>query len=124
MSKQKKSNKLILQKTDLVLIKKSEETKNTEIYGNLYECLKIYDTLSQNQLKQDIAFDEKARWCLLHDIRGMMSHVKKEWYAKSSFEVADKEMHCQLCGRKNVYICYIKNRINGEVLLISQLVTN
>lgn len=39
MSKQKKSNNLILQKTDLVLIKKSEETKNTEIYGNMHECL-------------------------------------------------------------------------------------
>lgn len=116
MSKQKKSNNLILQKTDLVLIKKSEETKNTEIYGNMHECLKIYDTLSRNQLKQDIAFDDKARLSLLHDIKGMLNHVKEEWYAKSSFEVTDKEMHCQLCGRKNVYICYIKNRINGEEL--------
>lgn len=94
----------------------SEETKKTEIYGNMYECLKLYKTLSVTQLKKDITFDDKARMVLLHDTKRLMERIKNEWYAKSSFEIANVETHCQLCGRKNVYICYIVNRINGEEL--------
>lgn len=49
-----------------------------------------------------------------------MDHVKQEWYAKTSFEVATEETHCQLCGRKNTYVCYIANRINGEELHVGR----
>ena len=47
MSIKKTSNNLILHKRDLVLLKRSEEAKNIEIYGNMYECLKTYNTLSE-----------------------------------------------------------------------------
>ena len=51
MSNERKSNNnLILTKRDLVLLKKSEEVKKVEIYGNLYECLEPYTTLSHKDL--------------------------------------------------------------------------
>ena len=116
MSIKKTSNNLILHKRDLVLLKRSEEAKNIEIYGNMYECFKTYNTLSAAQLKEDIAFDDKARMILNHDTKMMMDRIKNEWHAKSSFEIADNEVHCQLCSRKTVYICYIENSITGEEL--------
>lgn len=116
MENKKRSNKLILQKQDLVLIKKSEEVKNANIYGNLYEALLSYSRLSYCQLEKDIVFDEKARMTLLHNFNDLMNHVKKEWYAKTNFEIATEETHCELCGAKNIYVCYIANRINGEEL--------
>ena len=119
-NKKQSNNNLVLKKIDLVLLKKSEETKNTEIYGNLYESLIPYTTLSPNDLKQDIVFDDKARMTLMHNVRTMMDRIQNEWYEKSSFEIATTEVHCQLCGRKNTYICYIKNRINGEELNVGR----
>lgn len=112
--------KLILQKRDVVLIKKSEEVKNIDIYGNLYEALSPYSSLSYSKLEKDIVFDDKARLSLLHNLNNLMDHVKQEWYAKTSFEVATEETHCQLCGAKNIYVCYIANRINGEELHVGR----
>lgn len=119
-NKRKSNNNLILCKQDLVLLHKSEEVKNTEIYGNLYECLKPYETLSPKDLESDIVFDDKARMVLTHDVKRMMDHIKEEWYAKTSFETATTEVHCQLCGTKNKYVCYITNRINGEELNVGR----
>lgn len=121
MSNKKVSNQgLLLKKQDIILIKKSEEVKNVKIYGNLYECLEPYTVLSPKDLRKDIVFDDKARLALTHNIKQMMSHVKKEWYAKTSFEIATTEVHCQLCGTKNTYVCYIANLINGEELHVGR----
>ena len=116
----KSNNNLILNKRDLVLLHHSEEVKNIDIYGNLYESLKSYDTLSQKDLEKDIVFDDKARMILRHDVKTMINHIQEEWYAKSSFLVATTEVHCQLCGTKNKYICYIVNRINGNELNVGR----
>lgn len=116
----KSKNKSLLKKQDIVLLKNSEEVKNTNIYGNLYESLAPYTKLSLNDLKKDIVFDDKARMSLLHNKDKMMEHIKSEWYAKTSFEITDREVHCQLCGAKNLYICYICNRINGVELHVGR----
>lgn len=118
MSKRTNQNKnnLILTKRDLTLLHKSEEVKNVDIYGNLYECLQPYTILSEKDLLNDIVFDTKARMTLTHNRKSMMSHIEEEWYAKSSFLHATTEVHCQLCGAKNIYVCYITNRLNGEEL--------
>lgn len=115
-NKKQSNNNLILRKIDLVLLKNSEEVKNTEIYGNLYESLTPYTTLSPNDLKQDIVFDDKARMTLTHNAKTMMDHIQEEWYAIISSYTATEEVHCQLCGAKNKYVCYIKNRRNDKEL--------
>lgn len=121
MPNKRSSNQgLILKKQDITLIKKSEEVKNVEVYGNLYECLKPYTVLSPKDLQNDIVFDDKARLTLMHNVKQMMGHVKKEWYAKTSFNTATVEVHCQLCGTKNTYVCYIANRKNGEELHVGR----
>lgn len=74
-NKKQSNNNLILRKIDLVLLKNSEETKNTETYGNLYESLMPYTTLSPNDLKQDIVFDDKARMTLTHNVKTMMDCI-------------------------------------------------
>ena len=125
MSNERKSNNnLILTKRDLVLLKKSEEVKKVEIYGNLYECLEPYTTLSHKDLQKDIVFDDKARMTLTHNVKEMMDHIQEEWYAKTSSEIATTEVHCQLCGAKNTYVCYIENRINGEELHVGSQCIN
>lgn len=124
-NKKQSNNNLILRKIDLVLLKNSEETKNTETYGNLYESLMPYTTLSPNDLKQDIVFDDKARMTLTHNVKTMMDRIQGEWYAITSSHTATEEVHCQLCGAKNKYVCYIKNRINDKELHVgSECVKN
>ena len=116
MTRIKSNNNLILTKRDITLIKNSEEVKKVEIYGNLYDCLESYTTLSPKDLQKDIVFDDKARLALNHNIKTMMKHVEGEWYAKTSSQMATQETHCQLCGAKNIYVCYIVNRTNGKEL--------
>lgn len=123
-SETKSNNNLILTKRDLVLLKKSEEVKKVEIYGNLYECLEPYTTLSHKDLQKDIVFDDKARMILIHNVKEMMEHIQEEWYAKTSSEIATTEVHCQLCGAKNTYVCYIENRLNGEELHVGSQCIN
>ena len=115
-----KKNALILKKQDLILLKCSEETKNTDIYGNLFECLKPYKRLSKKDLDNDIVFDSKARMSLNHNIKEIIELIHKEWFARTEFEIAVKETHCQLCGRQNTYICWIKNRINKNELHVGR----
>lgn len=101
MSIKKTSNNLILHKRDLVLLKRSEEAKNIEIYGNMYECLKTYNTLSAAQLKEDIAFDDKARMILNHDTKMMMDRIKMN---------GTQSHHLRLLIMKCIVSCVVERR--------------
>lgn len=114
------SNIKLITKQEMVLIKKSEEAKNTDIYGNLYDCLEKYTDLTKSKLNKDLVFDSRARVTLTNNKKLLMENVKKEWYSKSSCLIAEKDTFCQLCGQKNVYICYIANRLNGIELNVGR----
>ncbi len=119
------SNVKLITKQEMVLIKNSEEAKNIDIYGNLYDCLEVYTDLTKSQLNKDLVFDSKARITLTNNKKLLMKNVEDEWYSKSSYIVATSDVFCQLCGRKNKFVCYIVNRLNGlELNVGSECVTN
>ena len=108
----KSSKRLLIKKQEMVLIKASQEVQNTEIYGNLYDCLESYDKISEADLDKNVVFDDKARIVLINpsNKKQMMEKIQEEWYSIKNFEISDSKTHCQLCGRINKYIFYIKNR--------------
>jgi len=115
----------LITKQEMVLIKNSEEAKNIDIYGNLYDCLEKYTDLTKSKLKKDLVFDDKARMTLTNNKKLLMDNVEDEWYSKSSYLIATSDVFCRLCGKKNKFICYIVNRLNGSELNVGrECVTN
>lgn len=114
------NNIKLITKQEMVLIKNSEEAKNIDIYGNLYDCLEKYTDLTKSKLNKDLVFDSRARVTLTNNKELLMENVKNEWYSKSSYLIAEEDTFCQLCGQKNVFICYIANRYNGIELHVGK----
>lgn len=112
--------KLLITQQEMVLIKNSEEVKNVEIYGNLYECLERYKKLSKQDLENDMVFDDKSKVILLSqkNKKEMIAKIMREWYAVKEYDIADTNMNCQLCGKTNKYIFYIHNKLNDIELHI------
>lgn len=123
----KKDTRLIITQQEMVLIKNSMEARNTELYGNLYECLGAYSKLTKQDLDKNLVFDKRARAVLINvkNKKEMMDKINKEWYSINNYDITDVEMHCELCGRKNIIICYIRNRLNDKELHVgSECVKN
>lgn len=127
MTKVTKVQRLLITQQEMVLIKNSNETKNIEVYGNLYDCVEEYKKLSKADLDNNRVFDKKARTVLLNpeNKKVMMNKIMEEWYSVKNFDVVDTLINCQLCGRPNKYIFYIHNKITDVNLHIgSECVKN
>lgn len=127
MTKVAKVQRLLITQQEMVLIKNSNETKNIEVYGNLYDCVQEYKKLSKADLDNNRVFDKKARTVLLNpeNKKIMMNKIMEEWYSVKNFDVVDTLIKCQLCGRPNKYIFYIHNKITDTNLHIgSECVKN
>lgn len=118
MEKKRNQNCLLLTKQEMVLLKRSEEVKNIEMYGNLYSCLEKYINLSTLELKKNPVFDDKARAVLLNprNKKEMMAHVIQEWISVENCDETEQEVHCELCGSKNKLIFYIHNKFTNDEL--------
>lgn len=118
--KVKNKNRLLITQQEMVLIKNSEEVKNTDIYGNLYDCLDIYTKLSVKDIEQNIVFDDKAKVVLssVENKTLMMNRIMEEWYSSKDCDISETKINCQLCGSPNKYIFYIHNRNNDSDLHI------
>ena len=105
--------KLLITQQEMVLIKNSSEATNTELYGNLYDCIQNYVKLSKTELDNNIVFDEKARIVLLNseNKKMMMDKIMDEWYSVKNCDIVETLINCQLCGRPNKYVYYIHNKI-------------
>lgn len=114
------TKKLLITQQEMILIKNSEEIKNVDIYGNLYDCLERYPKLSMQELVNDRVFDDKAKVVLLNQAnkKDMMTKIMQEWYAVKEYDIVDTNLNCQLCGKKNKYIFYIHNKLNETELHI------
>lgn len=44
--------KLLLKQDEMILLKNSEAVKNTETYGNMYDCVMPYKVLSEIDLQK------------------------------------------------------------------------
>ena len=93
-----------------------EAVKNIETYGNMYDCVMPYKVLSEIDLQKNELFNTKARATILGNKNLLFQEIKDEWYAIGCNDETTEEVHCQLCGRKNKRIFYIKNRKNNNEL--------
>ena len=113
-------SRLLITQQEMVLIKNSAETKTTEIYGNLFDCIAFYKKLSIQEMENDATFDDRARAVLMsvENKKMMMEKIMNEWYSSKDFEETDRDVFCQLCKTKNKYIFYIKNKLTDIELHI------
>lgn len=116
----KQGNRLLITQQEMVLIRNSHEVRNIEIYGNLYDCIEDYKKISEVELKENVVFDKKARAVLLNpeNKKVMMNKIMDEWYSIKNCDIAETLVNCQLCGRPNKYIYYIRNKITDVELHI------
>ena len=111
--KSEQGQRLLITQKEMVLIKSSNEIKDVDLYGNLYNCLESYDKLSIADLDNNIVFDKKARVVLLNleNKEVMKRKIMDEWYSAKDPEISDTLIKCQLCGRPNRFIYYIHNKV-------------
>jgi len=113
----KMDSTLALTREELVLLKYSEEGKDEETYGNLYEIAKKYITLKKKDINND-KFDDIAKLILRSGKDSLFTNIITEWSARKIEDMADidQNIRCQLCGTKNKYIYYIVNKLNQSEL--------
>lgn len=115
----RKTTKSILSRDEISLLINSEEIKNTDLYGNLYNILLHIielEAVTINQLKE-YGLNEKGVTILTHNKGRLIDDVTHEWYVESkSAEDPDKKIRCGLCNTPNRYLFYIRNRLNNVQL--------
>lgn len=110
-------SKSVLTLDDINLLKNSEEPKNTELYGNLYQVLCSLTNSKAVTIEQLSLLDDKGKAALTYNKKNLIDAVIKEWYAERvSEEDSSKKIRCGLCNTPNKYLYYIRNRNNNIVL--------
>ena len=115
--KENKTRRLISMK-EMNLIKKSESTKDSELYGNLFYALQKYDTLSEQDLALSDTFDRQAVIALTNGKMKdeLMQKIIGEWYGKDCYIAPGEKIPCQICHTPNKKIHFIKNKHNNSEL--------
>ena len=108
--------KLLIRKDEMILLKNSEASKNTDLYGNLFASLQTYDSLSEEAFFQNQLLDSKARAVILNNKKILFDEIKDEWRGIGCNDEAAGEVRCQLCNTKNKLVFYIHNRFNDNEL--------
>lgn len=108
--------KSVLVLDEINLFKRSEEIKNSELYGNLYEVLCQSDFHKAVSIDQ-LPLDEKGKAAVTYNKKTLSTNIAKEWYAEGvSDEDPTKTIKCGLCNRPNKYVYYIRNQKNNVLL--------
>lgn len=113
------TTKSILSRDEISLLRNSDEIKNTELYGNLYNVLTKIVKLEAVTLNELIEYglDNKGVTILTHTKGKLINNIMHEWYIESkSAEDPDKKIRCGLCNTPNRYLFYIRNRLNNQQL--------
>ena len=112
----RKATKSILSRDEISLLKSSEEIKNTDLYGNLFNILleiTKLEAVTLDELKEH-GLDNIGVTILTHNKGKLIDDITHEWYVESkSAEDPDKKIHCGLCNTPNKYLFYIRNRLNN-----------
>lgn len=105
---------LIIDEINLLL--NSEEPKNANLYGNLYDVLlriKKIKAISLDELKNNYGLDKVGEAAITYNKQSLMDNVKEEWYVEAdSSEDLSQKVRCGLCNTPNKYLFFIRNRIN------------
>lgn len=110
-------SKTILTLDEVNLLLNSEEPKNKELYGNLYDILSQLNprkALSEEYFK---LLDSDAVSALTYNKQSLIDTVIQEWYAEHIIEEDDSQtIRCGLCNTPNKYLYFIRNRKNNNIL--------
>lgn len=115
----RKTTKSILSRDEISLLKYSEEIKNTDLYGNLYDTLLHITELEAVTLNELVEYglNDTGVTMLTHNKGKLIDDITHEWYVESkSAEDPDKKIRCGLCNTPNRYLFYIRNRLNNVQL--------
>lgn len=124
----RKMTKSDLSRADISLLINSEEAKNTQLYGNLYDILvQIRDlkAITLEELKiHNLNHDGVS--ALTHNRHTLIDNATKEWRATSTVEINyEKNARCQLCNAPNLkFECHIRNIKNNIELLVGSECVN
>lgn len=124
----RKMTKSDLSRADISLLINSEEAKNTQLYGNLYDILvQIRDlkAITLEELKtRNLNHDGVS--ALTHNRHTLIDNATKEWRATSTVEINyEKNARCQLCNAPNLkFECHIRNIKNNIELLVGSECVN
>lgn len=107
----------VLTLDEINLLINSEEPKNENIYGNLYEELKNLQYSRAISIEQLPNLNKLGAGALTYNKESLLDAVKREWYTESVSETdPTKKVRCGLCNTPNKYLFYIRNRRNNKVL--------
>lgn len=109
----------ILTLDELTLFKCSEELKNTNKYSNLYDALCQITPKRRIQIEDIYGLSEKALSILTYKKQDIKKILADEWEASGYGYDPNQNAWCNFCHRRNnKYYFYIKNNLNGIVLVI------
>lgn len=115
----RKTTKSILSRDEISLLKNSEELKNSELYGNLFDILSQIENPEAITLSEliSIGLNHNGITILKNNKKSIIDNINREWYVESkSAEDPNKKIRCGLCNTPNRYLFYIKNRLNNQQL--------
>lgn len=98
--------KTVLTLDEINLLKNSEELKDTNLYGNLYDCILKLQNPKATSLESIPNLDDLGRAALTINKKTLIDNVIKEWYAeKVSEEDPNKKVTVDCVIRQiNIYI--------------------
>ena len=112
--------KTVLTLDEINLLKNSEELKDTNLYGNLYDCILKLQNPKATSLESIPNLDDLGRAALTINKKTLIDNVIKEWYAeKVSEEDPNKKVHCDCVIRQiNIYIISEIERIKHYLMSV------
>lgn len=124
----RKMTKSDLSRADISLLINSEEPKNSQLYGNLYDTLIKIKTLKAITLEElkNHNLNQGGISALTHSKQDLIDNTTKEWRATTDIIDNPKKIStCQLCNKNGIrYERHIRNMKNNTELLVgSECVT-
>ncbi len=124
----RKITKSDLSRDEISLLINSEEAKDRNLYGNLYEVLLLTKELKAVTLKEleDRNLNYHGISALSYNKHTLIDNATKEWRATTDIiDNPKRSAKCQLCNAPNLrYECHIRNIKNDiELLVGSECVT-
>lgn len=124
----RKTTKSDLSRADISLLINSEEAKNTQLYGNLYDILLQIKDLKAITLEElencNLNYDGIS--ALTYNKHTLMDNATKEWRATTDIiDNPKRTAICQLCNAPKLrYECHIRNIKNSTELLVGSECVN
>ncbi len=124
----RKMTKSDLSRADISLLINSEETRNTQLYGNLYDILVQIRNLKAITLEElkNRNLNHDGISALTYNKQTLLDNATKEWIATTDIvDNPDRIAICELCNAPNLrYECHIHNTHNNIDLLVGSECVN